>query len=90
MRITSARKNCSNIGLDASIRSSSPPPAPADTKRFVKRLAAAFGECTTESAAYGACLKNRYEAVEKSACEKEFRALEKCFKAGLKKHKSKF
>ena len=66
------------------------PPAPADTKRFVKRLAAAFGECTTESAAYGACLKNRYEAVEKSACEKEFRALEKCFKAGLKKHKSKF
>ena len=76
--------------MEKSKSASRMPPAPADTKRFVKRLAAAFGECTTESAAYGACLKNRYEAVEKSACEKEFRALEKCFKAGLKKHKSKF
>lgn len=64
------------------------PPADAErTKRYVRRLAASFASCTTETSAYGACIRGHMEAVERGACETEFRALSKCFRAELAKRR---
>jgi len=57
-------------------------------KRYVKRLAASFSSCSVEASAYGACLKGHMEAVERGACEAEFRALSKCFRAAIAKQRS--
>ena len=54
-------------------------------KRFVKRMARSFADCTKEAKAYGSCLSLHFEAVEKGACEKEFLALSKCFRGSLAK-----
>ncbi len=56
-----------------------------DGKRLVKRLASSFSECTDQARRYGACIKQHYEAVERGACEKEFLALSRCFRAALTK-----
>ena len=44
-------------------------------KRYVKRLAASFSSCSVEASAYG-------------ACEAEFRALSKCFRAAIAKQRA--
>ena len=65
-------------------------PMPASTtsseekKRFVRRLAKAFGTCTEESRQYGLCLKSYLEGVERGACSAQFEALSRCFKKGLR------
>ena len=61
--------------------------SPEEKKRFVKRLARAFGTCTEESRQYGLCLQRYLEGIEKGACHAEFEALNRCFKAGLRKAK---
>ena len=66
-----------------------PPPAPADGKKLIRRLASSFAECTEQSAAYGACIKRHYEAVEQGACEKEFQALRRCFDGAIRKARAK-
>ena len=69
-------------------------PAPATPsasdahKRFVRRMAASFGGCTEEAKRYGACIKLHMEGVAAGACEAEFMALSKCFRAGLAKAKA--
>ena len=60
------------------------PRASEEKKRFVRRLQASFLACTEQSAAYGACLKLHMEGVSRGACEQEFAALHKCFKAALR------
>eukprot|EP00966_Prymnesium_polylepis_P074696 1733417-Prymnesium_polylepis.1 len=57
---------------------------PESQKRFVKRMAKSFAECTAEARKYGDCIRVHYEAVELRACEKEFLALQKCFRSSLK------
>ena len=61
--------------------------SPEEKKRLVKRLARAFGTCTEESRQYGLCLQRYLEGIEKGACHAEFEALNRCFKAGLRKAK---
>ena len=56
-----------------------------EKKRFVRRLAKAFGTCTEQSRQYGLCLQRYMEGVERSACQAEFQALNQCFKATLRK-----
>lgn len=58
------------------------------SKVYVRRLAAAFGQCTAQASAYGACVRGQMEAVEVRACEPEFRALSKCFRSHLAKGKA--
>ena len=55
-----------------------------EKKRFVRRLAKAFGTCTEESRQYGLCLKSYLEGVERGACSAQFEALSRCFKKGLR------
>ena len=54
-----------------------------EKKKFVRRLAKAFGTCTEESRQYGLCLKSYLEGVERGACSAQFEALSRCFKKGL-------
>ena len=58
-----------------------------EKKRFVKRLSQAFGTCAEESRQYGLCLQRYMEGVERGACQVEFEALNRCFKATLRKSK---
>jgi len=55
-----------------------------EKKRFVRRLAKAFGTCTEESRQYGLCLKSYLDGVERGACSAQFEALSRCFKKGLR------
>jgi len=54
-----------------------------DKKRFIRRLAKSFASCTADVKRYGACIRLHYEAVERHACENEFAALQRCFRASL-------
>lgn len=58
-----------------------------EKKRFVKRMAKSFSQCTAEARKYGDCIRIYYEAVERHSCEKEFLALHKCFRGALKQNK---
>ena len=58
--------------------------SPEEKKRFVRRLAKAFGTCTEEGRQYGLCLKSYLEGVERGACSAQFEALSRCFKKGLR------
>ena len=51
-------------------------------------MAAAFAECTEPARAYGACMKKHMEGVEHRACEKEFNALNRCFRTALARKKA--
>ena len=66
---------------------SMPSSSAEEKKRFVRRLAKAFGTCTEESRQYGLCLQRYMEGVERGACQAEFNALNKCFKATLRSSK---
>jgi hypothetical protein len=50
-------------------------------------MAAAFAECTEPARLYGACVKRHMEGVERGACEKEFNALNRCFRTALASRK---
>ena len=52
-------------------------------KRFVRRMAAAFAECSIPAKQYGQCIKTHLDGVQKGACEKEFASLNRCFRAAL-------
>ena len=58
-----------------------------EKKKFVRRLAKAFGTCTEESRQYGICLQRYLEGVERGACSAQFEALSRCFKKGLRTSK---
>ena len=60
-----------------------------DGKKLIRRLAASFGECADDARKYGACIKLHYESVQKGACEAEFLALQRCFRASLTKAKAR-
>ena len=60
-----------------------------DGKKLIRRLAASFAECANESKNYGACLKVHYEAVQHAACEKEFQALQQCFRKQISKARAR-
>ena len=56
-------------------------------KKFIRRMAQSFGECTEQTRKYGDCIRVHYEAVNRRACEEEFLALHRCFRAALKRKK---
>ena len=58
---------------------------PEQEKKFVRRMATAFAECAEHSRVYGVCIKLQMEGVERGACEKEFSALNRCFRTALRK-----
>lgn len=60
-----------------------------DGKKLIRRLASSFAECSNEAKTYGACLKLHYEAVQKSACEAEFQALQACFRKQISKARTR-
>ena len=60
-----------------------------DGKKLIRRLASSFAECSNEAKNYGACLKLHYEAVQQGACEKEFRALQSCFRKQISKARAR-
>ena len=63
-------------------------PAEEPSKRYMRRLISSFAACTAEAKEYGACVGRHMEGVSRGACEKEFAALSRCFRAGLKRAKS--
>ena len=81
-----ARERKRDEAAEADAASHMPPSTTSseEKKRFVRRLAKAFGTCTEESRQYGLCLKSYLEGVERGACSAQFEALSRCFKKGLR------
>lgn len=46
--------------------------------RPAKRLMEASGKCTKEGAAYGQCVLNSYQTMQKDTCAKEFAIFKQC------------
>jgi hypothetical protein len=60
-----------------------------DGKKFIRRLASSFAECSEHAAKYGACVKAHFDSVQKGACETEFQALQQCFRAQAAKARAR-
>ena len=57
---------------------------PRDAARYVRRLSQAFGRCRDTAAAYGACLKDKMDAVAHKECEPHFQKLKQCMRQQLR------
>ncbi|KAG8929950.1 hypothetical protein FRC02_004836 [Tulasnella sp. 418] len=47
-------------------------------KRPIRKLATAAGACSAAGAAYGKCISDSYQDVQKGMCAAEFKAFKEC------------
>jgi hypothetical protein len=48
-----------------------------------------FAACSDASRQYGQCISQHFDGVQKGACEKEFHALNECFRKEISKARAR-
>ena len=61
----------------------------SDGKKLVRRLVTSFAACGDASRQYGQCISQHFDGVQQGACEKEFRALNECFRKEISKARAR-
>eukprot|EP00873_Tetraselmis_striata_P022034 jgi/Tetstr1/442298/TSEL_030439.t1 len=59
------------------------------SERFLRAFSAGLAECRKQGNAYGLCVKAHLPDIQKGACEAEFRAMEQCFTASMRRQLAK-